>query len=570
MKVWRNVNISRKLQVMVVISAISLIIMGIVGYRNMYDMAQKSESMYEDRVKPAEWLGDILEANRMMDAYVLELMVVSDPNRNQELLDNLKTGASEVDQLITEFGKIELTPEETKIFNEYKSHLDEMREVRAKVIELAVMNKNEEAYTLYANELEEKKDVVNGTLAKLKMLNQQEAQKINQENEKARGQATIWMVTCLILSLILLISVGRIISRSIVKPISDIKDLLAEAEKGDFTVKGNYQSADEIGQLTASFNHTMASLHGVIRKVSETSQQVAASSEQLSASAEQSSDASEHISTAVQELAVGSDDQVRHVEESIQVVKEMTSYTDQIADNAKVVSATVEQTSKISMDGEQVIHKVTEQMSSINENVMGLSNVVAGLNERSSEIGKINDVITDIAAQTNLLALNAAIEAARAGEHGRGFSVVADEVKKLAEQSANSAEQISSLIAIIQNDNHQALESMKSTTNEVAEGLQVVQEAGNSFKDIKDSVSEVVTQIQEISHMVKQLAEGTQHVSQSIVTVNGIAETAAANTQNISAATEQQLASMQEISASSTALANMAQELQDLVVQFRV
>ncbi|WP_413789082.1 methyl-accepting chemotaxis protein [Bacillus kandeliae] len=314
----------------------------------------------------------------------------------------------------------------------------------------------------------------------------------------------------------------------------------------------------------------MASLHGVIRKVSETSQQVAASSEQLSASAEQSSDASEHISTAVQELAVGSDDQVRHVEESIQVVKEMTSYTDQIADNAKVVSATVEQTSKISMDGEQVIHKVTEQMSSINENVMGLSNVVAGLNERSSEIGKINDVITDIAAQTNLLALNAAIEAARAGEHGRGFSVVADEVKKLAEQSANSAEQISSLIAIIQNDNHQALESMKSTTNEVAEGLQVVQEAGNSFKDIKDSVSEVVTQIQEISHMVKQLAEGTQHVSQSIVTVNGIAETAAANTQNISAATEQQLASMQEISASSTALANMAQELQDLVVQFRV
>ncbi|WP_413789081.1 methyl-accepting chemotaxis protein [Bacillus kandeliae] len=273
---------------------------------------------------------------------------------------------------------------------------------------------------------------------------------------------------------------------------------------------------------------------------------------------------------AVQDLAVGSDDQVRNVEESTQVVKEMASYTDQIADNAKVVSTTVEQTSKISMDGEQVIHKVTEQMSSINENVMGLANVVAGLNERSSEIGKINDVITDIAAQTNLLALNAAIEAARAGEHGRGFSVVADEVRKLAEQSANSAEQINSLIKIIQSDNHQALESMKSATAEVEEGLQVVQEAGHSFKGIKDSVSEVVVQIQEIANMVKQLAEGTQHVSQSIVTVNGIAETAAANTQNISAATEQQLASMQEISASSTALANMAQELQDLVVQFKV
>ncbi|OZI12675.1 methyl-accepting chemotaxis protein [Bacillaceae bacterium SAS-127] len=570
MSLFRNLKVSRKLSLLVIIGALSLTIIGLVGYVNINNMAEKSKEMYEDRLKPTQWLTAILEGNRTLDAYVLELMITTDPKRNQELLNDMQTTASEIDQMYKNFEQVHLSTEEQEVYNQFKLLRDDLREAREQAIKLAEQNKNVEAYTLYSEIVREKRNQVNQVLDELQALNEQAAQQINEENEAALSKATIFMISCILVSLIVAISVGIIISRSIVQPISNLKDLLAKAEKGDFTVKGSYQSADEVGELTLSFNHMIEELQGIIRKVSETSQQVAASSQQLSASAEQSSDASEHISMAVQDLAAGSDDQVRNVDESTQVVKEMASYTDQMADNAKVVSATVEQTSKISIDGERVIHKVTEQMSSINENVSGLSNVVAGLNERSTEIGKINDVITDIAGQTNLLALNAAIEAARAGEHGRGFSVVADEVRKLAEQSANSAEQISSLITMIQNDNQQALESMKSTTVEVEEGLQVVQEAGHSFREIKDSVSEVVAQIQEIANMVQQLSEGTQHVSQSILTVNSIAETAAANTQNISAATEEQLASMEEISASSTALANMAQELQDLVVQFKV
>ncbi|PAQ14929.1 methyl-accepting chemotaxis protein [Bacillaceae bacterium SAOS 7] len=570
MSLFRNLKISRKLNLLVIIGALSLAIIGMVGYVNINNMAGKTKAMYEDRMKPAQWLAAMLEANRTLDAYVLEFMITTDPKRNQELMDEIKNTISEIDQVYKNYENAHLTAEEKKVYDAFSSLRGDLREVRTQVLVLAEQNKNAEAYALYNQALREKRNNVNELLDELQALNEQAAQQINEENEAALSKATIFMISCMLVSLIVAISVGIIISRSIVQPISNLKDLLAKAEKGDFTVKGSYQSADEVGELTLSFNHMIEELQEIIRKVSETSQQVAASSQQLSASAEQSSDASEHISMAVQDLAAGSDDQVRNVEESTQVVKEMASYTDQMADNAKVVSATVEQTSKISMDGERVIHKVTEQMSSINDNVSGLSNVVAGLNERSTEIGKINDVITDIAGQTNLLALNAAIEAARAGEHGRGFSVVADEVRKLAEQSANSAEQISSLITMIQNDNQQALESMKSTTVEVEEGLQVVQEAGHSFREIKDSVSEVVAQIQEIANMVQQLSEGTQHVSQSIVTVNSIAETAAANTQNISAATEEQLASMEEISASSTALANMAQELQDLVVQFKV
>nr|WP_198508456.1 methyl-accepting chemotaxis protein [Bacillus xiapuensis] len=570
MSILRNLKISRKLQVLVVISALALMILGLVGYLNIKSMAERSEDIYENQLKPSVELATILEANRKVDAYLLEFMMTKDPQRNQELTEGVQNTTNEVDQAIKRYEQAHLTSKEKELLNSYKNLIVDFREARFKVVDLAKQNKNAEAYAIYSEEVAEKRNEINGLLDEMQALNKQLALDINEENKAALARSTFMMIIFLLVSLGLLIFIGILISRSIVRPVSEIRQLLAEAEEGDFTVKGDYESADEIGQLTASFNKMITTLRGIVSKVSDTSQQVAASSEELSASAEQSSGASEHISTAVQELAGGADHLVRDVDQSAQVVTEMNRYAQQIAANANDASKAVEQTSSMSIAGERVIQKATEQMGSINDKVTGLSNAVVGLNERSSEIGEINKVITDIAAQTNLLALNAAIEAARAGEQGRGFSVVADEVRKLAEQSANSAEQISSLIAIIQNDNQKALESMKITAAEVTEGLQVVQQAGHSFKQIKDSVSEVVGRIQDIARMVKQLSEGTKRVNQSIETVNGVAETAAANTQNISAATEEQLASMEEISASSSALAKMAEELQALIVRFKV
>ncbi|PAQ14936.1 methyl-accepting chemotaxis protein [Bacillaceae bacterium SAOS 7] len=570
MNIFRNLTISRKLHILIMVSVLSLVGIGSVGYSYVKSTAEKSNAMYEDRVKPAEWIGVILRNSTMMDASLLELMLTTDLKQKQEIMSRMGKIVNEINQTIQKLENSHLTPQEKKVLQAYTSSLKELRVVTPLVVDPAKQNKNAEAYKQYNQQIKERRDNINQYLDELKLLNEKETKKINEQNNEALNKATILMISTILASLILSISIGMIISRGIVNPINDIKRLLAQAEKGDFTVKGKYQSKDEVGDLTTSFNDMIKGLHRVIRKMSETSQQVAASSEELSASAQQSSQASEHISTSIQELAAGADDQVHSIAESTQVMKEMVSYTEQIAENAKIASETVYETADKSREGEEAVQKVTEQMGTINANVQGLSNVVAGLNERSNEIGKMNDVITDIAAQTNLLALNAAIEAARAGEQGRGFSVVADEVRKLAEQSANSAEQISQLINIIHSDNDQALESMKSTTHEVEEGLQIVREAGDSFKQIKDSVKEVVAQIEHIALTVKQLSEGTSAVSQAISSVNETAENAAASTQTISAATEEQLASMEEISTSSTALAKMAEQLQDLVIKFKV
>ena len=209
-------------------------------------------------------------------------------------------------------------------------------------------------------------------------------------------------------------------------------------------------------------------------------------------------------------------------------------------------------------------------MDKIHGSVDDTAKVIQKLEERSKEIGQIIEVITGISDQTNLLALNAAIEAARAGEHGKGFAVVADEVKNLAEQSKESADKIANLIQQIQHDTTHAVEMMGKGTADVAEGISVVQVTGEGFKRIQQSIDQVTSQIQEISAVSEEMSASVEQVHASVDQVAQIVKEASTNTENIAAASEEQLASMEEITASSNSLSKMAEDLLAQMKQFKM
>ncbi|WP_051330855.1 methyl-accepting chemotaxis protein [Aneurinibacillus terranovensis] len=373
--------------------------------------------------------------------------------------------------------------------------------------------------------------------------------------------------------IIVLISIGFVLfysRRNIAKPIIEIQGTMKEIALGNLKHVFTSTRKDEIGQMFNHLNQMSSSLRELIGKISANSEQVAASAEELLASAEQTGKATEQIASTIQEVAVGTDKQTKSVEKSSQTIGELAVSVQKIADNAQHVSASASDTLERAEEGAKNIQLAIKQMNAINHTVTGLSEVVQTLGERSNEISQIVQVITDISSQTNLLALNAAIEAARAGEHGKGFAVVADEVRKLAEQSSNSAQQIAHLIKAIQEETNKTVRSMDHATKEVVEGIGVVNLAGESFEQIQNSVNDVATQIEQVSSAVQQISAATEGVVHSIALISEVAEVTSSETHNVSAATEEQLASMEEISSSASSLAKMAEELQEAIGKFKV
>ncbi|MGN7942579.1 methyl-accepting chemotaxis protein [Virgibacillus sp. 6R] len=570
MKLLKNLNITRKLLIIIIVSTLGLSSVGILGVSYIKVMAQGSEIMYKENLLPLNKIMQIRVNARASDAYTLELLVTEDPERNKELIDEIASAWEEIDGLISEIEGTKLTKEQQNLVEKYKEQAAALSSSRDKVMNLAVENKNDEAYSIYLQEVEINRAALNDTLKELQKTNITNAESINTLNHESEKEIVIFVTVIILVALILLVILSVVIARMIVRPIKEVKGLLTEAENGDFTVKGSYQSKDEIGELTTSFNNMTNTLQSVFTTVQDSSQQVASASEQLSASAEQNSKASEHITLTVQELASGSDKQVDKVADSSKVITEITNHTKTIADHTEKITKDVLHASEMSLEGNQAIKKVNEQMNSIYENVNSLSEAIKGLNDRSNEIGQITNVITGISAQTNLLALNAAIEAARAGEHGKGFAVVADEVRKLAEESTSSTEKIAQLIQLIQSDTDKTIQTMKKAAEEVYSGLNVVHVAGDSFQKIELAVNGVVSQIEDISESLKKLANGTDIVNESIQNVSDVAKESAMITQNISAATEEQLASMEEISSSSQSLARLADDLQIVIKQFKI
>jgi len=389
--------------------------------------------------------------------------------------------------------------------------------------------------------------------------------------KKDSSEAKTILIICSVVATAVGIMVASFFARRISKSIILVVERLEKIAQGDLSSKDlELNTKDETGRLANASNKMVANLRSLLLNVTETSNQVAASSQQFSASAEQSSATAEQVTMSIQDISNGAETSSQSALESVKAMEEISKGGQFIAESSAEVAKESKDTTLQAEEGNELVKKAVSQMQSIQTTVGTTSELVIKLGESSKEIGKIVEVITGIADQTNLLALNAAIEAARAGEHGRGFAVVADEVRKLAEQSKNSADQITHLISQIQYDTHEAVLSMGVGTREVELGTKVIVDVGRIFETITESIMVVSENIEKVTMSAEDMAGATEEMNATIESLAEIAENTSLHSQSVAAASEQQLATIQEVTVSATELSKLAMELQDELTKFKM
>jgi len=374
------------------------------------------------------------------------------------------------------------------------------------------------------------------------------------------------IIELLISALLIWVIVGRSLQR--LYHIVKAADRIAQ---GDLSLEAlNSNTKDEFGRLSSSFNTMTVNLRELVQHVAESSGQVAESSREMLIITEQSAEASAQIAVSIERVAIGSANQVNSLAETVSAIEQLSASTEQVAATSNEIAVLTAKTTQTTDKGQAAINMVVVQMDSINHKTGQVQQTVQKLAESSDQINEIITVITGITEQTNLLALNAAIEAARAGEQGRGFAVVADEVRKLAEQSKEAAQQIAMLIQANGKNIKEAVKAMDDEIKDVQAGIGIVDTAGKSFSEITDLVQQVSNQVQEISATTQEMASTTEQIVSSIQDIDRISQDAADQTQTVSAAVEEQTASLEQINLSSKGLASMIQDLQKVVNTFKL
>jgi len=571
MNLLNNMKVSLKLSILIFIALLS---MGIIGYIGYYDLQQSNaeiNSMYANQLVPIT----LIEENRAhingASAELFELMLTQDKNKNKALQKEISDRINAFNANLVEFEKTKLDANAKEKVAGLKTTLEKFRDVRGKVLELALENKNAEAYALYLASGASLAKEVNDKCIDLAKYEVEIAKKSNADNKASFEKAIQMMFGMIFVSFVILGLSGWYITKIIAEPLHLMVLVCKELAAGDFRNKPRKViRKDEIGQVADALASMREALRILMKHITESAEQLAASSEELTASADQSAQAANQVAQSITDVAHGAEQQLSIADSTSTVVQQMSVTIQQTAANAHEVAGHTAQAADKAKEGNKSVEKAVNQMAFIEQTVTTSAQVVAKLGERSKEIGQIVDTISGIAGQTNLLALNAAIEAARAGEQGRGFAVVAEEVRKLAEQSQDAAKEIATLISEIQGDTDRAVIAMGDGTREVKLGAQVVNASGKAFEEIAGMVTKVSGQTKEISVAIEQMASGGQQIVGLVKQIDELSKKASGEAQTVSAATEEQSASMEEIASSSQALAHLAMDLREAVSKFQI
>lgn len=398
-----------------------------------------------------------------------------------------------------------------------------------------------------------------------------ESQLAVNEVKESQQLTSITLIASMIVSILIGGLLVYFISRSISLNLRKIVDVSNNIADGDLSIQTiEYQGKDEIGRIATAINAMNTNLRQMIQNISDVSETVNQQSEKLTFSASEVKTGSEQVASTMQELAIGTESQADHLNEFSDSMGTFTEIISKANENGSIIFQSSNGVLKMTKDGTNLMNLSINQMAKIEQIVSDAVQKVQGLDTKSQEISKLVHVIKDIADQTNLLALNAAIEAARAGEHGKGFAVVADEVRKLAEQVGVSVKDITDIVHNIQTETTGVTDSLQSGYKEVKDGTSQIKATGETIVDIDKSVNQMVEVIKSVTDNLLHINARSLEMNESLQEVASISEESAAGVEQASATTQQTSASMEEVASNSIELNKLAEKLDNIVGQFRL
>ena len=383
---------------------------------------------------------------------------------------------------------------------------------------------------------------------------------------------TEWLLIAVLAGIVLLVGIIAILMiRRIMTTVRTVMSKTRTVAEGDLTAPPESRyTKDELGDTALSLDHMIAGIKGLVVEISSHARVVGQSASHLSVSSKESADASTQVARDIQTVAESTEVQTRAAAETARAVEEMAVGIERIAGNTAQLAELSGMTSQQADIGKEAMEQLVSQMHTVQQSMHSLSRVMGLLAGRSKEIAGIADNITSFAKQTNILSLNASIEAARAGEAGRGFLVVAQEIRNLAEGSLESADHIQELVTGTSQEIDEAAAYMEVTAKELESGRVSVQESSESFHRIASAVTDMTSQLQENSAIAEQMSAGSEQISASLNVTASAAESNLVTTESVAAATEEQLALMDGIATSAARLQDIVGELDGAIARFKI
>jgi len=551
---FNNLKVGSRLFVLTIFASVVTIGVLLVGLSGMKRIADTTETMYADRVVALDLLGKVSAEFNAVSGDIFRTfqhdptLPISRLHISHTAAEHLQSADEKIrniDQLWQAYLATSLTDEEQKLAAAVDKDYNQLvREVLQPTLtalrngdySLEVVQNFIAGYRQFGMPMQKDLD-------DLLTLNERISKESLDEARVIASASLKYMVATFVVGLLLAAFIAWAIIRSVVLPLQGLQATMGAVEQsGDFTRRVDVSGSDEVGQTASSFNQLLTTMQNTLGEILDETNQLDNAATELATIAQQVAQSSGMTSETSSAMAAS--------------VEEMTVSINHVAESAQETSKITQHTSELSQQGGEVIHQTIDKMHAMASAVRESSESISELGKHSEQISGIVQVIKDVADQTNLLALNAAIEAARAGEQGRGFAVVADEVRKLAERTTKATGEIGAMIAAIQESSQAAVSAMSHAAEEVESGVTLADHAGTAVTNIQAGSKEVKTCVSEASNALTEQSTASQLIAQQV--------------ERVAQAAEQNSAAASGASEAARHIEQLARAMRDSVARFKV